>query len=197
MKKIKIVVIFIATIAFIMIPLPAADIHLRFHFKDTIEGTYALYYSTTSSGFSQEQCIVSDISETTNGGYVSFCLNGNLEEQLTGIRLDFPAGEQLICISEIALSSAGIVQKQFNPCKFFSDENLANQNDISAVSTATAQDKVYIATIGKDPYMILSSDLTEEIRDGYSHLRLTRLGICLFATACYFMYKKNLFSKES
>lgn len=195
MKKIKIAIIFLITVAFILMPFPSADINIRLHFMDSAEGTYALYYSTQTSGFSQEQCIIAEVDSDSN--QVTFHLDSSLENQLTGLRLDFPAGDNLICISNVTVSSAGIVQKQFNPCDFFATANLTHINDIEPISIATAQNRAYVPTAGSDPYVILAQNLLEEIRDGYSHLRLTRLGICLFAAACYFMYKKNLFSKEA
>lgn len=188
-------IIFLIAIVFVLIPFPSADINIRLHFMGNAEGTYAFYYATQTAGFSQEQCIIAEAdSESTS---VTFHLDHSLEDQLTGLRLDFPAGDNLICISNVTVSSAGIVQKQFNPCNFFAPENLTHQCDIEPISLATAQNRVYVPTAGEDPYVILAQNLLEEVRDGYSHLRLTRFGICLFAAACYVMYKKNLFSKES
>lgn len=195
MKKVKFIIIFLLAVAFILMPFPSADINIRLHFWGATEGNFALYYATQTAGFSQEQCLVKAVDSERN--QVTFHLDSSLEDQLAGLRLDFPAGNNVICVSNITVSSAGIVQKQFNPCDFFAPENLTNQNDIDPISLATAQNRAYVPTTGEDPYVIAAQNLLEEIRDGYSHLRLTRLGICLFAFACYLLYKKNLFSKDA
>ena len=110
--------------------------------------------------------------------------------------MDFPAGDQLWCIEKVTVSSAGFVQKQYNPNEFFSEQNTVNRNDIVDISYATAMDKAFVLTTGQDPYLTLSETLVTEVADSFSHLHLTRLGILLFIAACYFMYKKNLFSSK-
>ena len=96
-------------------------------------------------------------------------------------------------VSNITVSSAGIVQKQFIPSNFFAGDNVIHKNDISDISLATAQNRAYVATSGEDPYVVLSENLTHQITDGYSTYRLTRLAICLFLGGCYLMYRKKLF----
>lgn len=195
MKKIKILVIFLAVALFIAVPLPSADLYLRVYFSEIAGQFCALYYSTESSNFfSQEQCVISDIDPERN--MVTFRLDGSLKDQITGFRLDFPSDEDLICVSNITVSSAGIVQKQFNPIHFFADENFSYSNDIAAISLVDPRDTAYILTESSDPYLIFSANLVKQITDGYSCYRLTRLGICLFAAACFFMTKKNLFKSR-
>lgn len=195
MKIVKIVIIFLISAAFLLVPFPAADVNFRLHFKDTVEGSCALYYATDTAGFSQEQCIIADVESETNR--VTFHLDSSLENSLKGLRLDFPDGNNLICVDKVTISSAGIVQKQYDPSMFFGETNITNRNDIQDISLATAQDRAYVLTNGADPYVLLSSVLVEDVKDSFSHLFLTRLGILLFVAGCYFMYRKNLFSQRS
>ena len=193
MKKAKFIIIFLVVLAFILVPFPAADLYIRVHFTETGGDSCSLYYTTTSNPvYTGDQCITSAIDYDLN--QVTFCLDASLEKELTGLRLDFPGSGNLIGIDNITVSSAGIIQKQFNPCKFFADENIIQKNDIPEISLVTARNRAYLLPGTTDPYVVLSPALTAEITDGYSHLRLTRLSICLFVVACVFFYRKNLFS---
>lgn len=194
MKKAKFIIIFLIAIAFVLVPFPASDLYIRVHFNEVVGNRCSLYYTTASVPvYTDEQCVTSTIDYESK--MVTFRLDGSLEKELTGLRLDFPTDGGLICINNITVSSAGIIQKQFNPCKFFAPENIAHKNDIPEISLATARNWTYMALGTTDPYLVLSPELTVQIINGYSHLRLTRLGICLFAAACLFFSKRKLFTK--
>lgn len=189
------VLILILMFVFIMLPLPASDLRIRIHF-DTIEGNnLVLYYSTDSTNdFSDAQSISQGIEQDTK--QVTFTLPSSLENHITGLRLDFPDEEQLLCVRSITVSSAGTVKRQYNPCNFFSASNILYSNGINAVSLATAQKRTYVLTSSDDPYMILSPDLCRQITDCYSHFRLTRLGICIFILGCCFFAHKKVFTES-
>ena len=202
-KIIPKIIFVLSAIIFILFPYPNADLYLRIHFlnpdvasNDKIpSGTCALYYtSDIPNAFSQEHVIQSEIDTELN--CVTFILDSSLANKLNGLRIDFPSSGNLLCINNVTLSSAGIIQKQFNPCHFFAKENLIQKNDIPAMSLATARNHVYVQTGILDPYVILSDSLVSQINKGYSSYRLTRLGICIFIFAVYFMAKKNIFSKN-
>ncbi len=193
MKKIKIVVIFLAAILFIMIPLPADKLYLRLHFMDAIGGDCELFYATAAADFNPEQYQRASIVSDENGSRVTFCLDGSLKDEITRLRIDFPAGDEMHSVSNITVSSAGIVQKQFIPSNFFAGDNVSMKNDISDISLATAQNRAYVVTAGEDPFVVLSEGITDQILSGYSQYRLTRLAICLFLGGCYLMYRKKFF----
>ena len=195
MKIIKNFVIILIAVTFVLIPLPKADLYFRIHFMDVAGTTCNLYYATeTSNAFCAEQMISADIDYEL--GQVTFKLDSSLAEELTGLRFDFPNAEHLVCINNITLSSAGVVQKQFNPCDFFAYENLSQTNDIRDMSLVTAKNRAYFLTGSTDPFVVLSDDLVAQIVKGCSSYTLTRLGICIFLAAVYFMAKKNIFSKS-
>lgn len=195
MKIAKFFLIMLIAVAFVLVPLPKADLYFRIHFMD-VEGTSCnLYYTTrTSNAFSAEQMLSADIDYEL--GQVTFHLDSALAEELTGLRFDFPNAEHLVCVNNVTLSSAGVIQKQFNPCDFFAYENLTQTNDIQDMSLVRTNNRAYFLTGSTDPFVVLSNDLVAQIVDGYSSYRLTRLGICLFIAAVYFMWKKNIFSKS-
>lgn len=194
-KKPLIFVIFFIAVLFVAVPLPAADLYIRIQFTEVEGSSCALYYTTeTSNNYSQDQCVLSDIDYGPKE--VTFRLDGSLKDQLTGLRLDLPSVTALLCVKNITVSSAGIIQKQFNPVDFFAAENIAQMHHIEAINPVDLRDIAYILTGGDDPYLILSENLVKQITDQYSCYRLTRIGICIFAAACYFMYKKNLFHKK-
>lgn len=192
MKKFKIILFFILAVIFVVIPLPASDVIVRVHFWEGDVTNGSLYYSTTDLfGFNGEQCIHSEFNEET--GDLTFKLEGDLEDDLSGLRLDVPYSETLLGIDSITISSAGIIQKRIDPCEFLAEENRLVVNDIEAISLIESREKVYIATSGADPYIVLSEEIVEQVRDGYSHYVLTRIGICIFAFGVWFVAKKKFF----
>lgn len=194
-KILYIVLVLLLMFVFIMFPLPASDLRIRIHF-DAIEGdSLVLYYTTDSANeFSGAQSISKGIDYDAK--QVTFTLDSSLENHITGLRLDFPNEEQLLCISNITVSSAGTIKRQFNPCNFFSESNILYSNDIKEMSLATAQARTYLLTSSNDPYIILSPDLCRQITNCYSHFRLTRLGICIFILGCCFFAHKKVFTES-
>ena len=193
MKKIKKLLFFFIILAFIIIPLPPADMTLRLHLTEMVGNDYVLHYSNTDPLFTSDKSIVGEIDYERN--QVVFHLDGSLEG-LTALRLDFPHTDTLIRVEKITVSSAGIIQKQFNPSLFFAPENLIETNDLEAISLATAQDKAFLATSDWDPYVVLGGKLVKQIDSGFSHLQLSRLGLCLFIAACIFFSKKEYFTSQ-
>lgn len=191
MKKLKMAMAFLIALLFIMMPLPAADLYIRLYPEEIEDDDFSLYYSTDTSDFSQEQCIDGEVDWERS--MVTFRLDHTLERHITGLRLDVPYSENLLEISNITVSSAGIIQKQFNPSTFFAEENILFKNDMGTISLVTSRNHAYLSTSGEDPFLILAPGLVAEILGAYSHLRLTRLGICLFLFLGYRMYRRNLF----
>lgn len=188
-------IIFLVMVVFILIPAPTSKLYIRIYF-DAIQGNNCiLYYAVDGVNiFSQEQCIVSDVDHDRK--MVEFALEPSLEGRITGLRLDFPGEPQLMCIKSITVSNAGVIKRQYNPCRFFAQENITYSNDIDAISLATAQARVYINAVSDDPYLILSDGLIRQIVDCYSHFTLTRLAVCVFLSGCFFLSKKKLFRED-
>lgn len=182
----------IIALIFIFLPFPASDLILRVYF-DEIEGdSCALYYTTdTQNAFCAEQCVQSQIDYEKK--MVAFRLDGSLAGHLTGLRLDFPQTEQLICIKSVTASSAGVIQKEYNPCSFFAEPNIIFCNDTS-VTLVHSRNRAYLSTGSNDPYIGLSTTLTEQLRGCFSHMRLSRFFLCLFVAGSIFLARKKLFA---
>lgn len=190
-KLILAAVVLIAAI-FVFMPLPASDLILRIYF-DEIQGDFcALYYSTNpGKNFSIEEYLPCNIDYDKK--MVEYRLDGSVEDRLTALRLDWPnLAEQLICVKSITVSSGGVIQKEFNPCRFFAEENIASAHETS-VTLVHPRDRAYLSCGADDPYQVLSDELTAEIRDCFSHRRLSRLFLCLFLGASWFLARKKLF----
>lgn len=180
---------------FIMIPSRASSIRIRIHFAAVGGDSCALFYSTdTHNTFSSEQALFSAIDPQTL--QAEFTLDPSCKNHITGLRLDFPDTEQLLCIKSITVSSAGVVKRQYNPCDFFTADNLACVNDIATINLAAAQARAYLYTLESDPYVILSDELCRQIAGCYSHFRLTKLAVCLFILGCCFLARKNIFKED-
>lgn len=192
-KKIIMGGVFLLALLFVLMPLPASDLIIRVYFDDIAGDFCSLYYSTDENkSFSAEQCILSEIDYTQNS--VEFRLDGALEKELTALRLDWPQSvEQLICVKDISISSGGVIQKQYNPCCFFADENIAFAHETS-VTTVLPRNRAYLLIGADDPYQILSDISVEEIKSCYSHRIISRICLCLFIVGCFFFAGKKLFT---
>ncbi len=180
------------TAAFVLMPFPASDLYIRLYFRDIQDSKCSLYYSTDSAeGFSAQRLVPAEIDYADK--HVTFRLDSSLAGHITGLRLDFPSLEQVICVENVTVSSAGVIKRQFDPCRFFLEDHIASSNDVSSVSLVTSRDIAYVATIPDDPYIVFSSGLCQQITDCYSRFRLTRLLVCLFPAACYLIAKLKIF----
>lgn len=180
------------SLAFVLIPLPASDLFIRIYFDEVAGKSCVLYYATEEQDFlSEERCLISDIDYGQN--CVEFRLDGSLDGHITDIRLDWPAQEQLLCVKTITVSSGGVIQKEYNPCTFFAEENIQLSNETS-VTLVHPRGRAYLSTGADDPYQILSRALTAQIQGHYSHFRGSRLLICLFVAGSYFFAKKKIFT---
>ena len=184
-------IIFLLMAAFILIPAPASNLYIRIYF-DEIQGEgCALYYAVDGMDeFSQEQCISSAIDHDKQ--MVEFTLEPSLEGRITELRLDFPDEPQLLCVKTITISNGGVIKREYNPCDFFVGENILYFNDIDKISLATARARTYINTVPGDPFLILAPGLCRQIMNCYGHFQLTKLAICVFLSASFFLAKKKI-----
>ena len=184
-------ILLLITIIFIFFPHPASDLYLRITFEQFEGDGCSLYYTTDTDGnFSQEKCITSEIDPDTM--QVSFRLSGALDGHLTGLRLDFPHTDQLLAIKTVTVSSAGVIQKEYNPCHFFAPENIG-LNHNADVTLVLPRNRVYVSTSEDDPFLILSDALTSQIDGCYSHQTGSRLLLCLFFAGCLFLARRKIF----
>lgn len=195
-KKLFYPIAILAMIIFIALPLPSSNLYIRIYFDET-DGKMAgkrciLYYAADADdGYSREQCVSAAIDH--EGSKVEFCLDASLENRIIGMRLDFPAVQQIICIKSITVSSAGVIKRQYDACDFFAEDNIVHADGIYAINPVAAKSCVYIGTLAEDPYVVLSNGLCGQIISCYSHFRLTRLAICLFLAGCHFLAKLKIF----
>ncbi len=186
----------LSALVFILMPLPASDLIIRIYFDEIAGDQCSLYYTTDAQPeFNPDMLIISSILESAQGQkMVEFRLDGSLESQLAALRLDWPhLTEQLICVHNIAVSSGGIIRKNYNPCLFFAEKNILLSNETS-VTLVQPRNRAYLSTKSGDPWQILSDELTAEIRSCYSHKVVSRLLLCLFIAGSYFFHKKKVFS---
>lgn len=195
-KKWPLILILLGTIIFQLIPLPASDLILRITLEDSfpIEShDFFLYYATYGQIWTEEQKILGSLDAERD--IISFQVDSSLEGRLTGLRIDFPSQQQVMCVKNITISSAGFPKKQYNPCVFFDEANRKAQNGLYAVDLVPTRARAYIGTTPEDPYIVLSDVLTQQIARLFSHYRMTRFFICLFVLACCLSYRKKLFKE--
>ncbi|MCD7751868.1 MAG: hypothetical protein LUI10_09065 [Lachnospiraceae bacterium] len=178
---------------YIFFPRPASDLIIEFTFQEISGDSLRLYYTTdTQPVYSDEQSIVCDIDYETM--QASFRLDGSLEGHLTGLRLDFPVEEQLLSIRHVTISSAAVIQKDFNPCIYFNE--VVATNDLE-LSLADASNIVYVLTGSTDPYLIFSDSLVEQITGYYSHQTVSRLLVCIFIAGCCVLSRRRIFADDT
>lgn len=186
------VLILLAAVLFVFWPRKASALYLRVTFEEFTGDACSLYYTTDSDGnFSQEKCISSEVDPDTM--QATFRLDGSLAGHLTGLRLDFPHTEQLLGIKDVTVSSAGVIQKEFNPCHFFAPENIGLSHNAD-VTLVVPRNRVYISAGADDPFLILSDGLTAQITDCYSHQTGFRLLVCLFVAGCVCFAHRKIFA---
>lgn len=192
MKKIRYTLgIIIGVLIFAFFPFPASDLHVKLFLEDSQVGDCALYFETdTEPGFSQDKCIIVPI----KNGTVDFRLDSSLADHVTGIRIDIPNFDQTICVTNVSIHSAGVIQNEYNPCEFFSEENISFTNGISDINLVTSRKQVYITSSNEDPYFVLSNELVNEINKYFSHYTLTRLFVFVFLLGSFYSWKKGAFS---
>ncbi|MDE5587684.1 MAG: hypothetical protein K2J60_00895 [Acetatifactor sp.] len=184
-------IVFLLMAAFVLIPAPASNLYIRIYFDEIQGDSCALYYAVDGDeAFSQEQCVSSVIDYDKQ--MVEFVLEPSLEGRITGLRLDFPAEPQLLCVKTITVSNAGVIKREYNPCDFFAGENILYSNDIDAISLVTARARTYVKTFSDDPFMLLSGELCQQLMGCYSHFRLTKLAVCVFLSASFFLAKMKI-----
>ena len=189
------IILILFTIIFVAIPLPSSDLYIRVHFfNDTVEDKCYLYYALNEPyAFNGDQYITAEFEPDEN--QVTFCIDGSLADQISGLRLDFSGSQDLVCINSISVSSAGIIKEDYNPCVFFSAPNIAQSNDVE-FTLIEDRNIAYIVTGSSDPYIVLTTEATADIVSHFSRYRLTRLGICLFIAIAYILAKKKLFTEK-
>ena len=195
-KKGPMILTLLGIIIFLLIPLPASGLILRIALDESypIEPhDFFLYYAIDGQGWSEGQKILGSLDEERN--VVSFHVDSSLENNLTGLRIDFPDHQQIVDVKNITVSSAGFPKKQYNPCVFFDEANRKTQNGLYAVDLVPTRGRVFIGTTPEDPHIVLSDVLTQQIARLFSHYRMTRFFICLFVLACCLSYRKKLFKE--
>lgn len=191
-KKITIIsFLAVASLLFVFFPWSVSDLKLRIHFQELNGDNFQLFYSTHSNNvFCQEQSILAEVDKEKK--QVNFSLSSTLCQQLMGLRIDFPVAQDLFGIKSITVSSAGVVQEEYNPVLFFAESNVVGSNGLE-ISVVPTRNVVYISTTENDPYIVLSNSLAQQISDNYSSFFETKLCIVLFFWGCYFLMKKNIF----
>lgn len=197
MKKqlLYLIPVFVLMTAFILLPSRTSSLYLRIYFEEIAGDHCTLYYSTDAMDvFCLGQHQTSEIDYDRK--MVEFNLDPSLDGHITGLRLDFPNIEQLLCIDSVTVSSGGVIKHQYSPCDFFADENIASLHNISGISSVPSRARVYIATSPEESYLIFSDALCRQITDSYSHYRLTKAAFCVFLLACFLLARKKIFRAE-
>ncbi len=195
MKRItKTIIICVCLLVIILIPLPADDLCLRFHVREGSTGGYRIYYATQSNpDYSDERYADSVYDERT--GQITFVLDASLEGSITGIRLDFPAGEDMIAIDGVSVNSGGLVKKRISVPDLFNEGNYLMIHG-ATLDTVPDRETVYVSVTPDDPFVVFGSEGVKLLSTGFSHKISTKICIALLiAIACAF-YNKDLFGKE-
>lgn len=182
---------------YVFFPRPASDLVITISFWEISQSRSgcSLYYTTdTQPEYSDEQRVSGDIDY--NKMQVSFRLDGALEDHLTGLRLDFPEKKQQFYIKSVMVSSAGVPQKDYNPCIFFDEENIIARNDLD-FSTLDASNSVYVSTGKTDPYLVFSDSLVKQVENCFSHQTGSRMLVCVFLVAVFVIARRGIFTDDT
>ena len=202
MKKIiPYIILAVVMLGILLFPVRTAAEYVRIEFPGDDNGelkgeTCSLYYATAApDAFNNDQRI--DCKVDNDKKYIEFKLDGELNKNVKGLRLDFPGEEQVFAIAGINVKSAGFVKKRYNPCTIFEDKYIGSTNDIAQLTPIRDGDIVYIATEGDDPYIVFSDLAVAKLTDSFDHFIFTKLIICAFIAGCFFSYVKDPFKLRS
>lgn len=186
----------ILMLIFVFIPFPASGLTIRLYFGD-FEGENILVYYTTDENpdMGNRQTCTGTIDTANKLAVIK--LSPELADHITQIRFDFPETEQLLSIKNVSVSSAGIIQHQYDPCDFFSENNILAKNDIPEIDLIKTHKTAYIKTNQHDPYLLFDSRLLRDMLQYRSSYRLTRIIACLLILAGYALYRIRPFSAET
>ena len=194
-KKLPYLILVFIMIVFVLLPSRTSNLYLRIYFDEIAGDFCTLYYSTDNVNvfcLEQHQSSAIDYDRMM----VEFCLDPSLAGHITGLRLDFPNTEQLLCVNNITVSGGGVIKHQYNPCTFFADENISFSHNIGGLTLIPSRARAYVSTSPEESYVILSDGLCRQIADSYSHYRPTKALVCLFLLACAFLARKKIFRYE-
>lgn len=190
----------LAAVLFVLLPLPDSNLYLCVEFDETCANikNCRLYYTTAaSSEYYSLPCLAEENNSSGTPLQARFRIEPSvLSEQITSLRLDLPDLEQIVCVKSVSVSSAGVIKREFDPCYFFSDANIALTNSITQRSLLPFRRIAYIATEAADPYLVFSDTLIREITDCSGSYVWTRLLICLFLAILFFSNRKKIFTAD-
>ena len=191
-KKLVMISAVLLMIAYILIPYPTSDLHVKINFSDVSGTSCTLYYATVESGgFVGEQMITSNIINNQ----ADFKLDASVIAHLTQLRFDWPNEEQMLCIDNVTVSSAGVNKKCFSKERFFTSDTIQETNDIQGIFNE--YNGTYISTDATDPYCVMTPEFSSQIQKLNSHYRLSKALFCLLIMCAYFSWKSNLFSDNT
>jgi len=186
------ILVCILMLAFVLMPFPASGLTIRLYFGEFAGNRLVVYYTTDENpDIVAEQALTATVDSENNLAVIR--LSPELADHIIQIRLDFPEIEQVVSVRNVSVSSAGIVRHQYNPCDFFSDDNIAVMNDIPQINLLDWEDTAYLKTEGSDPYLLFEDKLVRDMLQYRSSFRRTRLAVCLFVVLGYVMYHVRLF----
>lgn len=202
MKKIiPYIILAVVMLGILLFPVKTAAEYVRIEFPGDDNGelkgeTCSLYYATAApDAFNDDQRV--DCKVDNNKKYIEFKLDGVLNNNIKGLRLDFPGEDQVFAVAGINVKSAGFVKKRFNPCGFFDTPYIKGTNDIDGISPIRDGDIAFVATKGEDPYIVFSDEAVIKLTGSFDHFIFTKLIICAFIAGCFFSYVKDPFKLRS
>lgn len=178
----------ILMLVFILMPFPASGLTIRLYFDKFQGNSLVMYYTTDENpDMGMEQIIAGTIDAGNKLAVIR--LSPELADHIDRIRFDFPETEQTLSIRNISVSSAGVIQHNYNPCDFFSESNITDMNDIPLISLIEGEKTAYIRTDESDPYLLFDSGLVRDMLQYRSSFRLTRLAACILVVFGYVLYR--------
>lgn len=186
----------ILMLVFIMMPFPASGLTIRIYFDDFTGDSLQMYYTTDENpAMEQDQLCSADFDEKNRLAVIR--LSPELAGHVTQIRLDFPEADQILSITNISVSSAGAIQHHYDPCDFFSEDNIIFRNSIPQIDLVKIKETAYIQTSGPDPYLVFSSKLLSDVLQYRSSYRKTRLAACILLALGYASYRIRPFGSKA
>ncbi|MCD7863177.1 MAG: hypothetical protein LUG61_06620 [Lachnospiraceae bacterium] len=194
-KKMLYIPALILIAAYVFFPRPASDLVIRLTFEEVSGDSCELFYMVDSDvNFSSDQKVSAQIDYDSM--QAEFWLDGSVAGHLTGIRIDLPHETQVAVVKTITVSSAGVIQKEFDPRDFFADSNISGTNNLEIIVVSTLH-KTYLSAQSDDPYLIISDELVSQVDACYSDQRAFRLLVCVFLAGFVILSRRKIFETDA
>ncbi len=193
-------IICIIALIFVVFPVKASNMRIKINFGIEAEDkiytdNFNLYYAIDGGDFSEEYKIKGTLDDEKNE--ITFKIDPSLEKKITQFMLAFPEEDKILKLQSVAVSSGGLIKKNYTADYFFNNSNVPYTHGIGSINPVSTRGIAYIKTTTDAPYVLISEDLSTEIGRSFSNYHISRIVLVLLAVLSIVSYRVNVFGVKN